>query len=299
MIRSIAQFLIACSLFALPAPAATHVSIAPILAPIRSSDFTVTINGHATPVVHAVSQYYFLSFDYDGPATVSVRASDPYYWDRGVEVQPMRYGIRPVRSGAVITFRIPGPQNGPVKLVIARPGDHFADSQMLFLFGNPPDESHVTAATPGIRYYGPGVHHENIDAHSGDRIYLAPWRGGLRRAESLEGARRPRLRPGHPRLQRPAESSRRYGLDPSPQLALHRHGPRPQHRDRWDYLHRAQPHLANPDDGFAPHRLLQRQCDRRQSQQRESGRHGLPRHARCHRPRLLPPRVGRRLRPHR
>ncbi|MGA7884814.1 MAG: hypothetical protein WCA44_03660 [Acidobacteriaceae bacterium] len=154
--------------------AATYVTIAPIPAPVRSSDFTVTINGHATPVVHAVSQYYFLSFDYDGPATVSVRAFDPYYWDRGVEVQPMRYGIRPVRSGAVITFRIPGPQNGPVKLVIARPGDHFADSQMLFLFGNPPDESHITAATPGIRYYGPGVHHENIDAHSGDRIYLAP-----------------------------------------------------------------------------------------------------------------------------
>lgn len=154
--------------------AATHVSIAPIPAPVRSSFFTVTINGHATPVVHAVSQYYFLSFDYDGPATISVRASDRHYWDRGVEVQPMRYGIRPLRRGAVITFRIPGPQNGPVKLVIARPGDHFADSQMLFLFGNPPDESHVTAATPGIRYYGPGVHHESIDAHSGDRIYLAP-----------------------------------------------------------------------------------------------------------------------------
>ncbi|HTV83182.1 MAG TPA: hypothetical protein VME18_11065 [Acidobacteriaceae bacterium] len=162
------------ALLALPGFAATDVSIPPIPAPIRSGYFTVTINGHTTPVVHAVSNYYFLSFDYDGPATISVRAPDAHYWDRGVEIQPMRYGIRPLRRGAVITFPIPGPQNGPVKLVIARPGDHFVDSQMLFLFGNSPDESHITASTPGIRYYGPGVHHENIDAHSGDRIYLAP-----------------------------------------------------------------------------------------------------------------------------
>ncbi len=168
------QFVYVFLLLAVPTFAITHVSIAPIPAPIRSSYFTVTINGHRSPVVHAVRSYYLLSFDYDGPATVSVRASDPYYWDRGVEIQPMRYGIRPVRRGAVITFRIPGPQNGPVKLVIARPGDHFDDSEMLFLFGNAPDESHVTASTPGVRYYGPGVHHENIDAQSGDRIYLAP-----------------------------------------------------------------------------------------------------------------------------
>ncbi|HTX42127.1 MAG TPA: hypothetical protein VMD25_09900 [Acidobacteriaceae bacterium] len=154
--------------------AATHVSIAPIPAPIRSGYFTVTINGRTTAVVHAVSSYYLLNFDYDGPATVSVRAPDAHYWDRGVEIQPMRYGIRPRRSGAVITFRIPGPQNGPVKLSIARPGDHFADSQMLFLFGSPPDNSGITASTPDVRYYGPGVHREAIDAESGDQIYLAP-----------------------------------------------------------------------------------------------------------------------------
>ncbi len=150
--------------------AATHVSIPPIPAPIRSDYFTVTINGHRSPVVHAASSYYLLNFDLDGPATVSVRAPDPHFWDRGVEIQPMRYGIRPRRNGAVIAFRIPG----PVKLSVARPGDHFADSQMLFLLGSPPDRSGITAATPGIRYYGPGVHHEAIDAHSGDRIYLAP-----------------------------------------------------------------------------------------------------------------------------
>lgn len=146
------------------------VFIAPIPAEVSSDFFTVTMNGQASPVVDAVSSYYLLNFDLDGPATVSVRAADPHFWDRGVEIQPMRYGIRPERHGAVITFRIPG----PVKLSITRPGDHFADGTMLFLLGSPPDRSGITATTPGVRYYGPGVHREEIDAQSGDRIYLAP-----------------------------------------------------------------------------------------------------------------------------
>ncbi|HEX4311222.1 MAG TPA: hypothetical protein VHZ25_14410 [Acidobacteriaceae bacterium] len=153
-----------------PLLAATRVGIAPIPDEVRTDYFVVTINGRATPVVHAASSYYLLNFDLDGPATVSIRAVDAHYWDRGVEIQPMRYGIRPVRRGATITFRIPG----PVKLSVARPGDHFADAEMLFLLGSPPDESHITAKTAGIRYYAPGVHREDIEAQTGDHIYLAP-----------------------------------------------------------------------------------------------------------------------------
>jgi hypothetical protein len=149
---------------------AAQVRIAAIPEVVRSDYFVVTINGHSTSVVHAAASYYLLNFDLEGPATVSIRAADPHYWDRGVEVQPMRYGIRPKRNGATITFSIPG----PVKLSVSRPGDHFADSEMLFLLGSAPDRSGTTAATPGVRYYGPGVHHEDIEAHTGDRIYLAP-----------------------------------------------------------------------------------------------------------------------------
>jgi len=159
-------FLLACWA---PAFAATHVGIAPIPDEVRTDYFVVTIDGCTTPVVHAASSYYLLNFDLDGPATVSIRAADVHYWDRGVEVQPMRYGIRPRRVGATITFRIPG----PVKLSIARPGDHFADAEMLFLLGSEPDRSGITARTQGVRYYGPGMHREDIDANSGDRIYLA------------------------------------------------------------------------------------------------------------------------------
>ena len=148
---------------------ASLVSIAPVPSAVSSTHFTVTINGNSSPVVHAVAGYYLLNFDLAGPAQVTVTASDPHYWDAGVEVQPMRYGIRPHRDGASISF----PLAGPAKVSITRPNDHFGDSEMLFLFANPPDRSGITAQTPGIRYYGPGVHRENIDAHTGDHIYLA------------------------------------------------------------------------------------------------------------------------------
>jgi hypothetical protein len=129
----------------------------------------VRIGNQSTPVLHAVVGYYLLNFDCSGSMTVSVTADDPHYWDAGVEVQPMRLGIRPRRVGATITFKIPG----PVKLSITRPGDHFVDSEMLFLFANKPDSSGITALTPGVRYYGPGVHRESINANNGDTIYLA------------------------------------------------------------------------------------------------------------------------------
>ncbi|MEO8737603.1 MAG: hypothetical protein ABI380_13830, partial [Edaphobacter sp.] len=101
---------------------------------MSSSHFRVRVDGHNTDVLHAATGYYLLNFDTDGPVTVSVTASDPHYWDTGVEIQPMRLGIRPVRHGATITFAMAGPS----KLTISRPGDHFADADILFLFANPP-----------------------------------------------------------------------------------------------------------------------------------------------------------------
>ena len=151
---------------ALAAP--SEVKLYHLPAEVRSTHYRVTINGRAADVMHAASSYYLVNFETDGPLTVSVTAEDPHFWDRGVEVQPMRLGIRPVRKGATITFPLAGPQ----KLTITRPGDHFADADMLFLFANlresPPDLNQ----NPQIRYFGPGIHRENIDAKTGDRIYL-------------------------------------------------------------------------------------------------------------------------------
>ncbi len=145
------------------------VTLYPVPHEVSSTHFVISINGRRTPVQHAASGYYLLNFDLSGPATIEVKAADQHYWDRGVEIQPMRYGLRPERHGAVIRFKI----DSPIKLSISRPGDHFADAEMLFLFANPPDASGIGPHTAGVRYYGPGAHHENIDAASGDTIYLA------------------------------------------------------------------------------------------------------------------------------
>lgn len=146
-----------------------RTNVAEIPPEVRSTHFMVTVNGHRTPVMHAATGYYLLNFDISGGASISVTVEDPHYWDRGVAIQPMRMGIRPTRQGGTIRFHI----DGPVKLSIARPGDHFADAEMLFLFANAPDPAGLSPQTPGIRYYGPGAHHENIDAQSGDRIFLS------------------------------------------------------------------------------------------------------------------------------
>ena len=145
------------------------VALYPIPAEVRSSHFRVAVNGRSTDVLHAATNYYTLNFEMTGPITVSITADDPHFWDAGVEVQPMRLGIRPVRRGATISFRLAHPE----KLTIARPGDHFADADMLFLFANPRDQTGITPMTPHVRYYGPGIHRDNIDAASGDTIYLA------------------------------------------------------------------------------------------------------------------------------
>ena len=44
---------------------------------------------------------------------------------------------------------------------------------MLFLFANAPEVNPPKQGDAGVRYYGPGVYHENIDVKSNETIYLA------------------------------------------------------------------------------------------------------------------------------
>jgi PKD domain len=144
--------------------------LSPVPAEIASSHFIVTIDGHRTPVMHAALNLYFLNFDASKHAMISVTADSDDYWAKGVEVQPWRLNIRPQRSGRTITFRL----DGPAKISISRPGDYLADAEMLYLFANVPEKNPPIGDRADIRYFGPGVHHENIDAATGDSIYLAP-----------------------------------------------------------------------------------------------------------------------------
>jgi hypothetical protein len=90
----------------------------------------VTVNGQAVDVAHAAASYEWVSFDITGPVDVAITAAEAGFWDRGVDIQPWRLGIRPVREGQTIRFHLAG----PAKLSISRPGDFLNQAAMLFLF---------------------------------------------------------------------------------------------------------------------------------------------------------------------
>ncbi len=163
-----AMLLLLC-LFLLAGRAWAKVTIPPVPVDVRADQFTITIDGHPAFFSHAAANYYFLNFDLKGKAKISITAPTNDYWAKGVEVQPWRLAIRPEVQGRTIRFTV----RDPAKISITRPGDHLAGAEMLFLFANPPEKDAPKEGTPGVRYYKPGVYHENIDVKSGDRIYLA------------------------------------------------------------------------------------------------------------------------------
>jgi hypothetical protein len=162
-------------LFALPvaAHAAARVQAAPVPAEMRSTAFTVRVNGQTVDVAHAAASYDFVSFDITGPVTVEITAAEQGFWDKGVDIQPWRLGLRPIRpegrdKAQTIRFRLAG----PAKLSISRPGDFLNHAKMLFLFaGAPPPPMPRKQA---IHAYQAGVYHQSLNPKSGETIYLAP-----------------------------------------------------------------------------------------------------------------------------
>jgi hypothetical protein len=156
-------------LFALPAAhAASRVQAAPVPPEMRSTAFTVTVNGQPVDVAHAAASYEFVSFDVTGPVDVAITAAEPGFWDRGVDMQPWRLGLRPTREGQTIRFKLAG----PAKLSITRPGDFLNYAKMLFLFAGAPPPP--LPRDPKIHAYQPGVYHQSLNPKSGETFYLAP-----------------------------------------------------------------------------------------------------------------------------
>jgi hypothetical protein len=153
------------------ARAVAQVQAAPVPPEMRNSFFAVAVNNQRVDVAHAASNYEFLSFDTSGPADISITAADPHFWDRGVDIEPWRLGLRaahPAGEPQTIRFRLPG----PAKVAISRPGDFLNNARMLFLFAGsppppPPSGSNVTIVPAG-------VHNESLNPKSGETIYLAP-----------------------------------------------------------------------------------------------------------------------------
>jgi PA14 domain/PKD domain len=157
-------------LLALPGAilAAPRVQPVPVPVEMRSTDFVVTVNNQPVDVAHAAASYNFVNFDITGPVEVAITAEEPGFWDRGVDIQPWRLGLRPRRDGQTIRFRL----EGTAKLSISRPRDFLNHARMLFLFAGTPPKA--PPASPDLHYYQPGVYHQSLNPESGDTYYLAP-----------------------------------------------------------------------------------------------------------------------------
>jgi len=158
------------SILVLPAAAGAvpRVQAGAVPAELRSSAFTVKVDGRDIDVAHAAASYEFVSFDITGPVTVEITASDAGFWDKGVDIQPWRLGLRPKRQGPTIRFKLAG----PAKLSISRPGDFLNHAAMLFLFAGAPPPP--LPRDPKIHAYQPGVYRGSLNPKSGETIYLAP-----------------------------------------------------------------------------------------------------------------------------
>jgi len=150
------------------AHAVSRVHTVPVPVEMRSTAFTVTVNGQPVDVAHAAASYEWVSFDITGPVDVSVTAAEAGFWDKGVDIQPWRLGIRAVREGKTIRFRLASPG----KLSISRPGDFLNNAAMLFLFAGTPPPAPPTG--PHVTVIPAGIHRESLNPKSGDTIYLEP-----------------------------------------------------------------------------------------------------------------------------
>jgi hypothetical protein len=126
-LRCVVAFVLA---LPVPAYAASRVQAAAVPRELKSTAFTVTVNGQSVDVAHAAASYDWVSFDTTGPVNIVITALEAGFWDRGVDIQPWRLGLRPVRNGQTIRFRL----TAPAKLSIGRPGDFLNHAALLFLF---------------------------------------------------------------------------------------------------------------------------------------------------------------------
>ncbi len=153
-------------------PANGRVAEIPVPQDLKSSEFTVLVNGKPTDVVHAAASYDFANIDTNGPVKITITAAEDGFWDHGVDIQPWRLGIRPVRKGRTIEFLL----RDPAKLSISRPQDFLNHAKMLFLFVSRPPIAPTRRMTeqPGFHFVGPGEHRGSLNPKSGETWYLAP-----------------------------------------------------------------------------------------------------------------------------
>ena len=133
-----------------------------------SEYFSITINGIPVVVNWAAANYSYANFDVTQPVEIVITALKPEFWKNGVEILPSRHGIRPVVKGNNIFFTMKHAE----KIALSRPGDYNANAPLLFLFGNVPSSLRPDSNKKNVRYYRPGVYHEDIHFKSDETVYL-------------------------------------------------------------------------------------------------------------------------------
>lgn len=167
------QYLLFCVLVLSPALLArARVTPVPVPPELRSTRFTVAVDGKPVDVVHAAASYDYVNIETTSAFKLSITASESGFWDHGVDVQPWRLGLRPTRDGQTIEFHL----KDPVKLSISRPEDFLNHATMLFVFVSKPAEQPKKTLTtqPSYHFVEPGIHRGSINPKSGETWYLAP-----------------------------------------------------------------------------------------------------------------------------
>ena len=105
----------------------------------------------------------FACWDMVQPVTVQIQAKQPV---ESVVVRPLSLGIQTRKNANTISFTL----ERPVPLVVEVNGSHHA----LHLFASAPEQDAPAADTPGIHYFGPGVHRPGkIILQSNESVYIA------------------------------------------------------------------------------------------------------------------------------
>lgn len=132
-----------------------------------SGDYSVTVGGKSIPVYRGEGPlpYSFAYFDFRG--SVAVQVTSIARGLSNVMVRPASKGVIPSVKGNVLTFIL---TRSPTHLSI----EPDAKNGPLLLFANPIEVNPPTSSTPGVVYYGPGLHRPNmILLSSNQTLYIA------------------------------------------------------------------------------------------------------------------------------
>ncbi len=142
-----------------------------------STRYSVKVNGQPVFVYNAKIpdplNASFASFDIDKPVTVSITANSGL---NAVTLRPRNIKFDPSTSGNTITIQVAKP--GKIALTTDN-----NSSNPLFLFVNPLEVNPPQQGSPGVTYFGPGIHDiGTLTIGSNQTVYIAGGaivRGGM------------------------------------------------------------------------------------------------------------------------